>query len=133
MLVLLALLLLPMAGCNADKSLVEDESEFVPYWWRDDPYFKDKNIDEEATLALGLPDVVLGKSEDDEKNKMYRTFTEKLSELYGEKHILHALIYHRDEVLVKPGAESVVMMLSSPFSGHDLLTSPGRIGNIRAC
>ena len=87
--VLLAVLFLPMAGCNADKSLVEDEEEFVPYWWRDDPDFKDKNIDEDATNALGIPHFVVIVNEDQEEQDMYRKFTEEINERYGEKNIPH--------------------------------------------
>jgi len=56
----MVLMLGGLAGCDSDSGVIETNEEFVPYWWRDDPFYDDKDIDEEATNALGDPNVVLG-------------------------------------------------------------------------
>ena len=96
---LVGLLVVAAAGCDVSSELAEPTQEKEPYWWRSDPFFADKNVDEEATLALGDPDVVIGASEDpDPLQVAYQRIAEKLIELYGEEHVAHIVFYHHEVI-----------------------------------
>ena len=98
------LMLLIAVGCETNNGMVETNAEFEPYWWRDDPYFDDKEVDEEATIALGDPHVVVMASEPRApRDLMFDRVTAKIREVYGliqddARPVKHVMLYHADTV-----------------------------------
>lgn len=114
---LAGLLLVAAAGCDTNSELAEPRQEKEPYWWRSDPFFANKNVDEEATLALGDPNVVIGASEDpDPLQVAYQRIAENLIELYSEEHVGHIFLYHHEVVqnLKIPGVNIPEIKLPEP-------------------
>jgi hypothetical protein len=98
------LMLLTSVGCETDNGVVETNAEFESYWWRDDPYFDDKEVDEEATIALGDPNVVVMASEPRApRDLMFDRVTAKIIEVYGlsqedVRPVMHVMLYDADTV-----------------------------------
>lgn len=98
------LMLLTSVGCANDNGMVETNAEFEPYWWRDDPYFDDKKVDEKATIALGDPHVVVMASEPRApRGLMFDRVTAKIREVYGLTQddvvpIFHVMVYDADTI-----------------------------------
>ncbi len=115
-----------LAGCEADHSLVQEPDTGytdadgyavgTPYWWRTHPYYKDIKVDEEATLAVGDPYLVIHADEEDELDAMYDKLIEALREEYEDEVVGHLLGYHRDYVLslTIPGVNMSLMDLIIP-------------------
>ena len=129
--VFIMLLLVFLPACENGAELVEPTSEKEPYWWRNDPFFDDKKIDEEATLALGDPNVVIGASmeEPDEMQIAYNLIADKIAELLGAEHVTHVL--YLDHAYVReleiPGVNMDTIILPEPPDDavyHDPCTCP---------
>jgi len=95
-------MLLTSVGCETDNGLVETNAEFEPYWWRHDPHFDDKEVDEEATIALGDPNVVIMASPPrSPRDLMFDRVTAKIREVYDLSEddvypIADVMFYHAD-------------------------------------
>ena len=118
------LICVALAGCEADHNLVQEPdtgytdaegySVGTPYWWRTHPYFKDIDVDEEATLAAGDPYLVIHADEEDEIGPMYDKLIEALIKQFRDEEISHVVGYHRVIAHIMRYHQDYVLSLNIP-------------------
>lgn len=125
------LICVALAGCEADHNLVQEPDTGytdadgyavgTPYWWRTHPYFKDIDVDEEATLAAGDPYLVIHADEEDELGPMYDKLIEALIKQFRDEEISHVMGYHRVIAHIMGYHQDYVLSLKIPGVNMSLL------------